>query len=1033
MKNITYINAGAGSGKTYKLVETLTDEIKKGSCRANEVILTTFTKKAADELRERARSVLYKEGLFTDAILLDQAQIGTVHAVAMNILSKYWYLVELSPDVKPLADESVDFYINQSLSTLPDHADIKLFNKFRLYFNVNSEAEFWKNQLREIIGFCITNQIDDLTESTKYSCEQLHEIYKPVKGRTLPQPDRIKSWITKITEAISQDKESNKKNERLAYTAEIVKKKHYSFADLLGLSGFITGLPKGTLQRVEELTDMNEELDQLWQTEEVYTLQETYIKRLFELAQKWKQQYQEFKKNKNLIDFNDMEHYCLQLLEKEDIAAEIRGKYKILFVDEFQDSSPIQVQIFSHLSNLVAKSYWVGDPKQAIYGFRGSNTDLIHTVMDLIGETGNAGNKMLNLDTSYRSVKEIVELTNNLFSKVFRGLIPENQVCLKPHKENSSKGALFHIHCEDKNIESYRLAVKNKVIDLLAHTPKNRIAILCRSNSKCQDMASVLRQAGIPVCIESGDLNAQKETELIKALLTLLVEEENDLAKARILYLVNPNFDLSALVDERLEYLHKTAHEKNPQWSVNQRLLTELQALKQRIRHLSVSETIETLILTLNLNTLVKMWGNSKSRQDNLSRLIAIGKEYEDAALNIGLAATIPGFIEYLSSKVIGSMGDTDGIQILTYHKSKGLEWDVCILSDLNNTTLDTDNIVSRSFYGVRFVQIEKPAAHNLYPEVIISLLPWIWGNLKKCPITDVTNLESFRLISEKCIWEEKRLLYVGITRAKEQLFTSGYNGKSNFNWIEKMGIHCSEIPETSCSIDLFNTGNTFISEISSAIENKSIISEVKESGLKAFTGERCSEAPRYISPSRHESATIYQVESLKSFDRPVSLNGVKEMDQLGNAVHHLFCIYENEKTTRQQCDEILRSYDQLTHIGDSSKLIDSINLLYTFLEERYGSLIRIWKETPFQYQEAEQIVRGSIDLLWETSRGVVLVDYKTYPGSNSDLLNLENRHYAGKYGTQIELYKTALNKAGITILDSLLFYAINGELIRFI
>lgn len=1033
MKNITYINAGAGSGKTTRLVEHLTNEIQNGTCRANEVILTTFTTKAADELRERARTVLYSKGLFTDAILLDQAQIGTVHAVAMDILSQYWHLLGLSPDVRPLANESVDFYINQSLSALPDQDDINLFNSFRTFFHVTSGTEFWKEQLREIIGFCITNQISDLNESITYSCNQLSEIYKPVKGRTLPGHNSVKSWIEEIQQAISSDNESEAKNKRLNFTRELLSKKEYSFADLLSLSGFLSGLPKGTSGKIEHREEISTQLHELWRTEKVCTDQQNYITRLFELAREWKRQYQEFKKEKNLIDFNDMEHYLLMLLERDEIAAEIQGKYKILFVDEFQDSSPVQVRIFSRLSTLVNKSYWVGDPKQAIYGFRGSNTDLIHTVMSIIHESAHDGNSIDNLGTSYRSVKQIVEFTNKLFTKAFSGLIPEEEICLKPHKEKNPQGALFHIHCTDKNSDAYRQAVKNKIFDLISGIPKNRIAILCRTNSKCQEMATVLRQAGIPVCVESGDLNAQRETELIKALLTLIVEENNDLAKAKIMYLTNPEYTLSDLIDERLEYLSLNTDEKSNGWITTQTLISELNELKNRIRHLSVREVLETLIITLNLNTLVKRWSNSKSREENLSRLIAISKEYEETALNIGLAATIPGFILYLSSKTTQSMGDTNGVQILTYHKSKGLEWDACILSDLNSTTLDPDNIISRSFYGVRFVQKEKPSSQNLYPGVSVSLLPWIWGDLKKCPVTEITDLDHFKEITQKCIWEEKRLLYVGITRAKEKLFTSSYQGRNPLNWIERMGIPFNDIPETGGEVDLFKTGNIFTTEIISATEDNPVQPETAQTGLKAFSGKRPVTQPRYVSPSSSTDDQYYQVESLQSFQRPVHISGVKEMDQLGTALHHLFCIYEQKTTTREICNNILRIYNQLVHVPDSEEILNSIRTFYAFLESKYGKAVKIWKETPFQYKENGQIIRGSIDLLWETPDGIVLIDYKSYPGNNADLINPESKHYAGKYGAQTKLYRKALNEAGIKTLDTLLYYAINGEVIRIV
>lgn len=89
MKGIKYISAGAGSGKTYKLTHELADLIIEGKVKPEGIIMTTFTIKAASELRERAKAVLYEKGHFDEAERLDQSLIGTVHSVAYALIQKY--------------------------------------------------------------------------------------------------------------------------------------------------------------------------------------------------------------------------------------------------------------------------------------------------------------------------------------------------------------------------------------------------------------------------------------------------------------------------------------------------------------------------------------------------------------------------------------------------------------------------------------------------------------------------------------------------------------------------------------------------------------------------------------------------------------------------------------------------------------------------------------------------------------------------------------------------------------------------------
>jgi uvrD/REP helicase len=110
MKNVTYINAGAGSGKTYKLTMILTKLIKEGKVKPEEVILTTFTTKAANEFKEKAKAFLFDEGMSEEAMQLDHALIGTVHSVCQRMIGKYWFNLGLSPNMGVMAEEDTKYY-----------------------------------------------------------------------------------------------------------------------------------------------------------------------------------------------------------------------------------------------------------------------------------------------------------------------------------------------------------------------------------------------------------------------------------------------------------------------------------------------------------------------------------------------------------------------------------------------------------------------------------------------------------------------------------------------------------------------------------------------------------------------------------------------------------------------------------------------------------------------------------------------------------------------------------------------------------
>ena len=154
MKNITYISAGAGSGKTYTLTQILADLISRKQddpehVDPEQVILTTFTVKAANEFREKAKAELYKIGKYDEAARLDHALIGTIDSVASQLIQKYWYTIGISPKQGVMDESAKTTYINQSIANIPSDDDLQFFAQFRKTFDVvdtNSKPDenFWK-------------------------------------------------------------------------------------------------------------------------------------------------------------------------------------------------------------------------------------------------------------------------------------------------------------------------------------------------------------------------------------------------------------------------------------------------------------------------------------------------------------------------------------------------------------------------------------------------------------------------------------------------------------------------------------------------------------------------------------------------------------------------------------------------------------------------------------------------------------------------------------------------------------------------
>lgn len=205
MKNITYINAGAGSGKTYNLTELLSDVLGKKKARPDEVILTTFTVKAANDFKEKSKAKLFEKGLFEEANMLDGALIGTIHSVAYSIISKFWYYLGLPPKPQIMTEEDGDVYRAQSLGSLPTKEELDFLKDFAEKFEIKEamattvDYDFWQGQLNAIIGFTTNYEIADYAKSIELSKRAFKEFVNP-DAPTLPSTDEITEALEILNE-----------------------------------------------------------------------------------------------------------------------------------------------------------------------------------------------------------------------------------------------------------------------------------------------------------------------------------------------------------------------------------------------------------------------------------------------------------------------------------------------------------------------------------------------------------------------------------------------------------------------------------------------------------------------------------------------------------------------------------------------------------------------------------------------------------------------------------------------------------------
>lgn len=1045
MKNVTFISAGAGSGKTYSLTSRIVELIKNGDCHADEIILTTFTKVAAAELKEKVRAALYKHNLYSEAEKLDSAAIGTIHSISYEMVARYWFLLGVSADVRMIADEDRSFYISQSLSSLPSDEDLNLFRKVRNTFNITKKDEyhipqpdinFWQRDLSLIIDKINDFQLDDvsLRKSETDSLQLLDDILGK-ESEVNPELDKetIILKARKIIDTyldISKGKETNKYITYKKALDNFQKTECPGIEDIKKLSDALCKSPtKKQLDATgDEIAYFNGLPDKILSKKDIRTLLKEYISTIFALSSKWIAQYEKFKNQRRLLDFNDVQKYFLDLLENSEVVKEIRSRYKIALVDEFQDCSPLQVNLFVKLSRMMNKSYWVGDIKQSVYNFRGTDTSVVKKVIDKAEEKKD-GNCLEKLQHCWRSAKHIVDLSNSVFVSVFDSLdkslvrleMPEDR---KGNPVPVNRG-LRHWHI---NVERSDLRYEALAKEILTLKEKERlsfkdITILCRMNFEVYELGAAFEKLKIPYRLydDGRKIEDKPVISFLKALAAVAAYPGNNFSKALIAYYTQNGFTAAHTLSDRLRYLDSL---KEAGWLEDVDIIRKLKGLGKTLGNQSVASAIETLIIELDIFDIIRTIEPDVDAYNICRNFVKSASAYEEQCLNLNLGCSLLGFVDYISSHGLQLDGKEDGVTICTYHKSKGLEWKCVVLCSLHEQLIKMDHV----FFGVQVLRKDKGCQISLMPSF---LWEYATSNIKD----KVEAHEVWRCLKRDTEEEAKRLLYVGMTRPKELLITTTVkSSRSNYgtNWLDEITGHpMNALDREEKFIDWF--GNIF--EYSNIKYIPMEVDEPKErkkveilKGAEALPSYRL----RDIKPSQAEpSPNMVDVEMIDEFSKDrLTAKGPKEDDAiLGNCIHQLMCVYVDDPSFKNEIKKISSQYGVIL---DADEFLAHAQSFFKWMEDKYGKALSIEREVPFRYVNSEgQHINGEIDMLYHTEEGVVLIDYKTFSGKKKEIENQDSKFYAGKYSGQMEIYKEAIEKAPLKLKDTLICYFNLGVIVR--
>jgi ATP-dependent helicase/nuclease subunit A len=471
------VAAAAGSGKTAVLVERIIQKILsvEDPIDVDELLVVTFTNASAAEMRHRIGEALEKaidenlgsRHLRKQLSLLNKASISTLHSFCMEVIRKYYYLIDVDPgfriadetEAQLISDEVMDELLEEEYGKKDNEAFFILVDSF----TSDRSDDALKDIVRSIYDFARSNSLPD---HYLHSIVSMYEVAEVTNVESLPfvqallfdielQLQAAKEMIrrglelTKLPAGPAQRAE-NFSDDLLVIDTLILAQQDswatlyqamqtWSFSRAKQVKGdqydkeLMDKAQKLREKAKKKIQDIKDELFSrkpesfLRDMEEMRPLIETLIR----LVKQFSKRFAKVKREKGLVDYADLEHYCLEILTGElspagefspsEAAQAYQRHFKEVFVDEYQDTNMVQETILKLVTKedvLNGNLFMVGDVKQSIYRFRLAEPNLFLGKYNRFTLDGESSGLRIDLARNFRSRKEVLDATNYLFKQI---------------------------------------------------------------------------------------------------------------------------------------------------------------------------------------------------------------------------------------------------------------------------------------------------------------------------------------------------------------------------------------------------------------------------------------------------------------------------------------------------------------------------------------------------------------------------------------------------------------------------------------
>lgn len=851
-KNIL-VSAAAGSGKTAVLVERIKGLILEDHIDLSEMLIVTFSNAAAAEMKEKIVRAISKEMdgvggnldkeifLRRQLSLIHKANISTFHAFAMEVIRRYFHFISIEPDFK-ICDEGQKTILQaeameQLFSSRFQSKDQEFLSFLHAYAGSKNEKSA-KEMIVTTYEFIqsIPNSFEWLFEKVEKLKEDVQTFQIGVSYNELKNNFKDKLFLTlayfKQAETLLLENGLEKLSKKCSLDISAVEQiqmslERESYQEAIREMNLLHGkfqrlvagkAEKEEYQQIKEQVSAfrdkgKERFNSLYEQygcrsleDAVKEIQDTYpmANILSCLVKEFDQYYSEKKRKKGVIDFNDIEHYALDILEHEEASMEYRNKFRYIFIDEYQDSNIVQETLIDRIKR-DNNVFMVGDVKQSIYKFRLAEPELFIQKYESYQKGTCPENQKLDLNRNFRSKGTVINGINHIFSQIMHkhttGLAYDSAAAL--YKGVDYEGDLEYslsLHvvddaklCEEEIDDAIKEMKRAEVeayaaVQIIKEAKGKQIydwKNQCVRSLESRDIVILLRgaktdgpiyfqaltDAGIPAFVDNSDGYFDTiEIQIFLNLLRLIDNKKQDLPLLSVLRSPIFDFTIDEMAEIRIAKKLGTYYEAFVHYSLEgeagglrnkcNMALKALQDWGRNATYMPLEELLWKLIEETGYYQYIGGIPGGLQRQANLRSLVDKAVQYQTTQKK-GLFAFIH-YIEALQNKKISTgqvklIGETDDVvRIMTIHKSKGLEFPFVLVGGM----------------AKRFQVGQKSSVVSLHKDLGLGLR-----------LVDVNNHCYTKTLLQRLIEEKKkkedmaeeiRILYVAFTRAMDQLVLLG-------------------------------------------------------------------------------------------------------------------------------------------------------------------------------------------------------------------------------------------------------------------